>query len=197
MHVQQPQFSDWPFFFKELNVSILPCLISCVDANLSLRMDTPPTAWQHHFQEGDQHTCGDIMTAHSWRGGADRGAASGFPPSWPAAGAGAASFNSTSKARSSLTCSLCGECFRVDYYGRKPPFCPQLVFMEDVFCMKDPFSVGGGGGEEGEHVSSNVGSAVRVLLLITILYFTPPFARHTSNGQIEAQFNRHSGKHGS
>lgn len=49
----------------------------------------------------------------------------------------------------SFTCSLCQEIFRVDYHGRKPPFCPQLVFMEDVFCMKDPFSVGG---EEGENV---------------------------------------------
>lgn len=53
---------------------------------------------------------------------------------------------------SSFTCSLCGEAFRVDYHGRKPPFCPQLVFMEDVYCMKDPFSVGGGG-EAGENVS--------------------------------------------
>ncbi|CAM9858909.1 unnamed protein product, partial [Hapterophycus canaliculatus] len=41
----------------------------------------------------------------------------------------------------SFTCLLCGECFRVDYHGRKPPFCPQMVFMEDVYCMKDPFSV--------------------------------------------------------
>lgn len=54
-----------------------------------------------------------------------------------------------SKPSRSFTCSLCQESFRVDYRGRKPPFCPQLVFMEDVFCMKDPFSVGG---EEGGNV---------------------------------------------
>ncbi|CAM9496605.1 unnamed protein product [Ectocarpus sp. 12 AP-2014] len=54
-------------------------------------------------------------------------------------------------AKSSFTCSLCGESFRVDYHGRKPPFCPQLVFMEDVYCMRDPFSVGGGGGATGEN----------------------------------------------
>ena len=50
-------------------------------------------------------------------------------------------------ARPPFICSFCGESFRVDYHGRKPPFCPQVVFMEDVFCMRDPFSAGGGGGE--------------------------------------------------
>ncbi|CAM9667743.1 unnamed protein product [Ascophyllum nodosum] len=49
----------------------------------------------------------------------------------------------------SFTCSLCRETFRVDYHGRKPPFCPELVFMEDVFCMMDPFS-GGVQGEGGD-----------------------------------------------
>lgn len=83
--------------------------------------------------------------AYYQRGGA--GTDNGAPPG----SAAAAAIRSTPKA-SSFTCSLCGECFRVDYHGTKPPFCPQLVFMEDVYCMKDPFSVGGGG-EAGESVS--------------------------------------------
>ncbi|CAM9496991.1 unnamed protein product, partial [Laminaria digitata] len=60
-------------------------------------------------------------------------------------------------ARPPFACSCCGETFRVDYHGRKPPFCPQVVFMEDVFCMKDPFSAGGGGGENRKCLPTVVG----------------------------------------
>lgn len=64
-------------------------------------------------------------------------------------------------ARPPFACSFCGETFRVDYHGRKPPFCPQVVFMEDVFCMKDPFSAGGGGGENVRSLTGFVRVLVR------------------------------------
>ena len=84
------------------------------------------------------------VMGHSWRG-PDYNGASAKPPR---AFDGRPSIRPAP--RSSFTCSLCGECFRVDYHGRKPPFCPQLVFMEDVFCMRDPFSIGGGADAAGD-----------------------------------------------
>lgn len=150
------------------------------------------TAQHKYFQESDQGTEGDItsevymMTAHSWCSSTDRGAVSRFLPGSPAAVAAAvASLNNSGSPRSSFTCSLCRECFRVDYYGRKPPFCPQLVFMEDVFCMKDPFSVGGGGGQEGGNVSHLIRS-LHYLPLNAILYI--PFARQTRIGRSQLSF---------
>ncbi|CAM9565548.1 unnamed protein product [Discosporangium mesarthrocarpum] len=39
----------------------------------------------------------------------------------------------------SFQCQLCRQEFRTDFLGRRPPYCPQLVFTEDVFCVRDPF----------------------------------------------------------
>lgn len=50
--------------------------------------------------------------------------------------------------QTAVSCYLCHDSFRVEYYGRKPPFCPQLIFMEDVYCIRDPFSSGGAEGKD-------------------------------------------------
>lgn len=49
-------------------------------------------------------------------------------------------------------CCRCKGSYRVEYHGRRPPWCPQLVFMEDVFCIRDPFAAGAGDSDAGEHV---------------------------------------------
>lgn len=49
-------------------------------------------------------------------------------------------------------CCRCKDSYRVEYHGRRPPWCPQLVFMEDVFCIRDPFAAGAGDSDAGEHV---------------------------------------------
>lgn len=59
-----------------------------------------------------------------------------------------------------LECYLCGVSHRVDYHGRRPPFCRQLVFMEDVFCMRDPFAAGGG--EGGDNVRARPSLPFRI-----------------------------------
>ena len=36
-------------------------------------------------------------------------------------------------------CSLCDVATNYTYFGRTPPDSPLVTFLEDVFCIKDPF----------------------------------------------------------
>lgn len=40
-----------------------------------------------------------------------------------------------------FTCSYCSLEEKFDYKGAKPPFARQLVYLEDCYIMKDPFSL--------------------------------------------------------
>ncbi len=37
-------------------------------------------------------------------------------------------------------CGRCGEIYPYDYFGRSPGFCQSIVFFEDCYVMRDPFS---------------------------------------------------------
>lgn len=39
-----------------------------------------------------------------------------------------------------FTCSLCNLSENYDYYGTNPPFCKGIIFKEQSYIMKDPFS---------------------------------------------------------
>ncbi|KJE96837.1 hypothetical protein CAOG_07099 [Capsaspora owczarzaki ATCC 30864] len=43
--------------------------------------------------------------------------------------------------RLSTQCSLCAHPVPYDYTGKTPPFAPRVVFLEDVFAIRDPFAV--------------------------------------------------------
>ncbi|VDP25305.1 unnamed protein product [Soboliphyme baturini] len=39
-----------------------------------------------------------------------------------------------------FTCYLCNFSSNYDYFGREPPWLPQIRFNEDLFIRKDPFA---------------------------------------------------------
>lgn len=40
----------------------------------------------------------------------------------------------------SFQCTVCGERYEYSYHGQRPPFCPQVAFLEAVFVRRDPFA---------------------------------------------------------
>eukprot|EP00026_Physarum_polycephalum_P024218 Phypoly_transcript_30339.p1 GENE.Phypoly_transcript_30339~~Phypoly_transcript_30339.p1 ORF type:complete len:104 (+),score=8.10 Phypoly_transcript_30339:27-338(+) len=44
-----------------------------------------------------------------------------------------------SKQPQKFTCKVCKVDFPFEYYGTKPPFHPRVVFLEDIYAIKDPF----------------------------------------------------------
>lgn len=42
--------------------------------------------------------------------------------------------------REIFQCYLCNLKENYDYFGRRPPFCKAVTFVEDSYIMKDPFS---------------------------------------------------------
>jgi hypothetical protein len=44
------------------------------------------------------------------------------------------------RVRETFVCSLCNLTEKYDYFGRKPPFCKAVVFVDDSYVMRDPFS---------------------------------------------------------
>ncbi|CAM9671933.1 unnamed protein product, partial [Choristocarpus tenellus] len=51
-------------------------------------------------------------------------------------------FGQHKQGTNSFFCQVCAQEFPADYYGRRPWYCPQVAFLEDVFCIKDPFISG-------------------------------------------------------
>jgi len=39
-----------------------------------------------------------------------------------------------------FTCNICKSEFPYEYFGTKPPFHPRVIFLEEVYAMKDPFT---------------------------------------------------------
>ncbi|XP_012536003.1 cysteine-rich DPF motif domain-containing protein 1 [Monomorium pharaonis] len=48
---------------------------------------------------------------------------------------------STTNVGGTFTCSFCPLKEHYDYKGAKPPFARQLVYLEECYIMKDPFSL--------------------------------------------------------
>ncbi|XP_022238473.1 cysteine-rich DPF motif domain-containing protein 1-like isoform X1 [Limulus polyphemus] len=44
-----------------------------------------------------------------------------------------------------FTCYMCGMTETFHYFGKRPPFLKSILFLEDVYLAKDPFSPAGEG----------------------------------------------------
>ena len=76
------------------------------------------------------------------------------------------------KVKRIFECSGCGLNEEYDYFGTKPPFCKAIVFHEESYVMRDPFTLRDGNNSNFLLLGSNCGICLGMTCQDCSLFFT-------------------------
>ncbi|XP_011329720.1 cysteine-rich DPF motif domain-containing protein 1 [Ooceraea biroi] len=82
-----------------------------------------------------------------------------------------------------FTCSICNLKERYDYKGARPPFARQLLYSEDCYVMKDPFSPPNKG--EILVVGADCSKCKRAVCSTCSIYYARRFCLECASGELQ------------